>query len=80
MERSNNMASYCTLILGRRQSHIERMAIAYQRQGKLAEAERCVRQILTLDPTSFSAHSELPQILQAEGKTDDALAECVQLP
>lgn len=51
---------------------LQNMAIAYTRTGQMAEAVRCYREALELDPTLGGAHYGLAFLLLKRGETDAA--------
>ena len=51
---------------------LQNMAIAYTRTGQMAEAVRCYREALDLDPTLGGAHYGLAFLLLKRGETDAA--------
>lgn len=44
----------------------------YLKEGYAADAERCLRRVLEIDPTSLAARKELVYLLEAEGRTWEA--------
>jgi tetratricopeptide (TPR) repeat protein len=51
---------------------LQNMAIAYTRTGQVAEAVRCYREALDLDPSLGGAHYGLAFLLLKRGETDAA--------
>lgn len=55
------------------------LALAYQNQGKTAEAQGSVQQAISLDPSNVRYRNNLAGILVAEGRSDEAVKELEQV-
>ncbi|HXT59157.1 MAG TPA: FG-GAP-like repeat-containing protein [Pirellulales bacterium] len=51
----------------------------FLRLGKAADAERCLRRVLEIDPGLLEAHKEIAYLLAAQGRTWDALPHLQEL-
>lgn len=51
----------------------------YVKEGYAADAERCLRRVLEIDPTSLPARKELIYLLEAEGRTWEATQHLPEL-
>jgi len=55
---------------------LNQLSSAYEQLGRLDEAEKTIRHLLTLNPDYVTAHSTLAYLLLRQGKAEQALAEC----
>jgi len=51
----------------------------YLKEGYAVDAERCLRRVLAIDPSSLAARKELVYLLEAEGRTWEALPHLAEL-
>jgi pentatricopeptide repeat protein len=51
------------------------LALVFERQEKLVEAEQLLRQAIDLDPASATAHNNLGSVLERKGDQDQAVAQ-----
>ena len=66
------------LVIDNKQLHPRtELAKIYQRQGKLEEAERVLRDLLDIDKKNLQARTELAKIYQRQGKLEEAEEVCL---